>query len=277
MVQLSTLVAGCDTGQVQGLSLQVLEKIIAERPDKLSRIDHELIVCEGNQNNPYLQTAAYKALIKAVEDRGVKLHINSCLRTPMQQYMLRLQFERSLCGIRAAAPPPQSNHNSALAIDIQEAPSWRPFLEKQNWMWIGSFDPMHFDYKGGGEDLGPLQVRAFQELWNEFNPTDPIKVDGQWGPTTASKVSKSPAQGFGKTPVLTKGLFAEEVGQLQLMLRKALNLKPDQLAADKHFGAATFKAVVQFQEANGLKADGVVGAATIAKLEEKTSEKLAVI
>jgi hypothetical protein len=277
MVQLSALVAGCDTGQIQGLSQQVLEKIIAELPGKLSRIDHELIVCEGGQNNPYLQTQAYNALVRAVEDRGIKLHINSCLRTPMQQYMLRLQFERSLCGIRAAASPPLSNHNSALAIDIQEASSWRPFLEKQNWMWIGSFDPMHFDYKGGGEDLGPLQVRTFQELWNEFNPNDKIKVDGQWGATTASKVNKSPAQGFGKMPVLTKGLLAEEVGQLQLMLRKALSLKPDQLAADKHFGAATFKAVVQFQEANGLKADGIVGAATIAKLEEKTGEKLAVI
>ncbi len=70
-----------------------------------------IILCSLTQNNPYLQTQAYDALVRAVEDRGVKLRINSCLRTPMQQYMLRSQFERGLCGIRAAAPPPLSNHN----------------------------------------------------------------------------------------------------------------------------------------------------------------------
>ena len=88
MVQLSRLVVGCNTGQVQGLSQQVLDKIVAELPGKLTRIDHDLIVCEGSQNNPYLQTRAYEALVRAVEDRRIKLHINSCLRTPMQQYML---------------------------------------------------------------------------------------------------------------------------------------------------------------------------------------------
>jgi hypothetical protein len=276
MVKLSALISGCDTGQIQGLSQQVLEKIIADRPNTLSKINHQLIICEGTQNNPYLQTKAYEALVRAVEDRGVRLHINSCLRTPMQQYMLRRQFEQGICGIRAAAPPPLSNHNSALAIDIEDAQGWLPFLEKQNWIWIGSFDPVHFDFKGGGEDLGPLQVQVFQELWNQFNPQDKISADGNWGPATAAKVSESPAQGFGQLPVLTKGLFANEVGILQLLLRKALKLTPDQLAADMHFGSETFKAVVKFQEENGLVADGRVGPETIAKLEEKTDEKFVV-
>lgn len=273
MVHLSALIAGCSTGQIQGLSLQVLEKLMAEQSGVLSRIDCKLIVCEGSQNNPYLQTKAYEALVRAVEDRGMRMHINSCLRTPMQQYMLRLQYERGICGIMAAARPPLSNHNSALAIDIEDSTGWRPFLERQNWKWIGSFDPMHYDFKGGGEDLGSLQVRMFQKLWNEFNPEDKISVDGQWGPTTASKVAQSPGQGFGKPPVLKKGLLADEVGQLQSLLRKALNLTSEQLSVDRHFGAQTFQAVVQFQEAHGLVADGVAGAITIAKLEEKTGEK----
>ncbi|MBE9070811.1 peptidoglycan-binding protein [Leptolyngbya cf. ectocarpi LEGE 11479] len=276
MVELSRLITGCDTGQIQGLSLQVLEKIIVDRPETLSRIEHELIVCEGAQNNPYLQTQAYKALVRAVEDRRIKLHINSCLRTPMQQYMLRRQFEIGICGIQAAAPPPLSNHNSALAIDIQDTVGWRPFLERQSWIWIGAFDEMHYDFKGGGEDLGRLQVRVFQELWNEFNPQERIEVDGDWGSITAAKVLKSPAQGFGKPPVLSKGLFMDEVGKLQALLRKALNLTPDQLAVDMHFGSATLKAVIQFQKANGLEADGKVGPETIAKLEEKTGEKFVV-
>lgn len=276
MVQLSELVAGCDTGQIQGLSLQVLEKIIADRPGTLSRIDHDLIMCEGKQNNPYLQPKAYQALVRAVEDRGIKLHINSCLRTPMQQYMLRLQFEKRICGIRAASRPPLSNHNSALAIDIKDSVGWRPFLKKQNWKWIGNFDSMHYDFVGGGENLGSLQVRVFQELWNEFNPTEKIEVDGIWGDIVASKVRKSPAQGFGQLPVLSKGLLSKEVGELQLLLRQALGWSSDQLSADQHFGSETFKAVVQFQEENGLKANGRVDSETIAKLEEKTGKTFSV-
>ena len=38
MVHLSRLIAGCNTGQVQGLSQQVLDKIVADLPGKLTRI-----------------------------------------------------------------------------------------------------------------------------------------------------------------------------------------------------------------------------------------------
>lgn len=53
-------------------------------------------------------------------------------------------------------------------------------------------------------------------------------------------------------------------------------LTPDQLAADMHFGSATFKAVAQFQRENGLNDDGIAGPTTIAKLEEKTGKKCTV-
>ena len=273
MAQLSELIAGCSTGQIQGLSEQVLEKIIADRPGVLSKIDHELIVCEGSQNNPYLQTAAYKALVRAVEDRGIQLHINSCLRTPMQQYMLYRQYKRGICGIRIAAEPPKSNHNSGLAIDIRDAASWLPFLKKQNWRWLGKADPVHYDFKGGGENLGALQVQVFQELWNQFHPDNLIKVDGVWGPITAAKVRKAPSQGFGNLPTLRKGMLADDVAELQLLLRKALGLEPEELKVDRHFGSGTFGAVLRFQEEHGLVADGIVGPKTIAKLEAVTGEK----
>lgn len=272
MSTVSQAIPACSTGQIQGLSLQVLDKILELHPDKLSRINHNLIVCEGSQNNPYIQTKAYKALVKAVEERGIPLHINSCLRTPMQQHMLRRQFEMNICGIMAAAPPPLSNHNSALAIDIQDSVGWRPFLQKHQWKWIGSFDPMHYDFQGGGENLGSLQVKVFQQLWNEFNPNDKIKDDGLWGINTAARVDISPAQGFGNLPVLKKGMISNEVAELQLFLRKALNLTPEQLKADMHFGSETFKAVFKFQQENGLEADGIAGPKTIAKLEEVTGD-----
>ena len=272
-MNVSQAISGCSTGQIQGLSLQVLDKIIADTQGVLTRIDHELIHVSGAQNNPYLQANAYNALVRVVESRGFPLSINSCLRTPMQQYMLRRQFERGICGIRAAAPPPLSNHNSGLAIDIEDANGWKPHMERHNWIWIGAFDPVHFDYKGGGQDLGALQVKAFQQLWNEFNPNERIQEDGAWGPMTAAKVNKSPVQGFGKPPVLRKGDFSDEVGELQLLLRQALGLNPDELAADQHFGTATFKAVTKFQELHNLGVDGVAGPSTLKKLEEVTAQK----
>ena len=55
---------------------------------------------------------------------------------------------------------------------------------------------MHFDYTAGGVDLGGAQVLAFQQLWNEHNPEDPLMEDGLWGPATAAAVERSPAAGF---------------------------------------------------------------------------------
>jgi putative chitinase len=274
-MQVGGQIPSCSTGLIQGLTLQVLEKLMVMNRDVLTRINHPLIDCEGTQNNPFLQSAAYEALVKAVEERGTKLFINSCLRTPMQQYMLFEQKNRGLCGIMAAAPPPNSNHNSGLAIDIEDAPGWKPFLESHSWRWIGSFDPMHFDYSPGGVDLGDLQVRAFQQLWNNNNPAeDQIPVDGVWGPTTAACVDRSPAQGFGASPTLTRGMMNKEVGRLQLMLRKALNLTPEQLSADSQYGSTTVKWVSEFQKSTGLPEDGTAGPKTIAALEEATGETL---
>jgi murein L,D-transpeptidase YcbB/YkuD len=133
---------------------------------------------------------------------------------------------------------------------------------------------VHFDFTGGGEDLGALQVSTFQQLWNAFNPQDKIAVDGIWGPNTAARVEQSPAQGLGNPPVLRKGQFSREVGNLQIMLRQALGWSSAQLAADMHFGSATFKAAVEFQNQHGLVADGIAGPKTIAKLEAVTGEKL---
>lgn len=273
-MNVSRAIPGCSTGQIQGLSLQVLEKIIADNSNVLTRINHPLIICEGSQNNPYLQTNAYKDLVKVVEKRGIPLHINSCLRTVMQQHMLHQQYLQGICGISAAAPPGLSNHNDGLAIDIQDPESWKSVMSQHNWKWLGDWDRWHFDYTGGGVDLGKLQVKAFQELWNEFHPEKKITVDGIWGDTTASKVNISPAQGFGQPRVLKTGDFSEEVGELQLLLRKELGLTPADLKADQKFGRSTFQAVVKFQEKYGLTADGIAGSSTIKKLEEVTGEKL---
>ncbi|MDI9406175.1 MAG: peptidoglycan-binding protein [Chitinophagaceae bacterium] len=242
------------------------------RPGLLARIDHPLIRVSGAHNNPWLQRRALQALVRAVEERGQMLQINSALRTPMQQYVLHQQYLRQLCGVMAAAPPPRSNHNSGLAIDIDGAQAWRPLLERHGWRWIGAFDPVHFDYTGGGEELGALQVRAFQELWNRHHPEAPLAVDGLWGPATALACDRSPAAGFGNGPLLRRGMLGVEVAQLQQSLRQVLDLTPRELAADGQFGPATEAAVRRFQERQGLEADGIAGPLTLAALARGTHQ-----
>ena len=263
-MQLVKLINGCNTGQIEGLSQQLIYRLLEKKI--LVKINHPLINCTGRQNNPYLQPIAYKQLIKAVEARNQTLFINSCLRTVMQQYMLRRQYELNICGIRAAARPPHSNHQSGMAIDIQDSQGWKPYLARFQWTWIGSFDPMHFDFQGGGVNLNKLQVLEFQRLWNRHNPYDRLRVDGIWGEKTANKVEQCPAQGFGNPQVLKQGDFCREVGEIQILLRQALNLSAEELKADFHFGSATHKAVMLFQQKHGLTVDGVVGQLTMEKL-----------
>lgn len=270
--QVGGTIAACDTGLIQGLSLQVIELLQAREPGALVPIHHPLIRVSGRHNNPFLQPRALAALVAAVEEQGQPLLINSALRTPMQQYVLHQQYLRHICGVMAAAPPPHSNHNSGLAIDIDDAQAWRPCLERHGWRWIGAFDPMHFDYTGGGPDLGSLQVQAFQQLWNRHNPAAPLAVDGLWGPATAAAVDRSPADGFGTSPIYRRGMMGVEVGQLQSQLRRALQLSPQQLPADGLFGPRTEAAVMAFQREQGLAIDGIAGPDTLKALATVTGQ-----
>jgi LAS superfamily LD-carboxypeptidase LdcB len=49
---------------------------------------------------------------------------------------------------KACAPPGKSNHNGGLAVDIQDANSWRTAMTNNGWTKLGDWDPMHYDYNG---------------------------------------------------------------------------------------------------------------------------------
>lgn len=262
-------IAGCSTGQIHGLSVQLLDRLLEK--NYLVKIDHPLIKCSGLHNNPYLQPLAYKNLVAAVKERNIPLYINSCLRTVMQQYMLWSQKQNNWCGIRAAAIPGRSNHQSGMAIDTQDSVTWKPYLEKHHWKYIGDFDPMHFDFKGAGVNLGKLQIQEFQQLWNEYNPMSALKVDGIWGAVTQNAVARSPSQGFGNPKVFRRGDYNYDVGKIQFLLRQVLGLSSNDLIADCHFGATTEKAVREFQSKHGLTVDGVVGQQTLKMLKKVSS------
>lgn len=197
MTQVKDIINACDTGLARGLSLQLIAKLnrMVSSP-LLVEVKHALIDTSSSAVNPYLQPAAAEALTKSVIKRGKKLVVNSCLRTTVQQHIIRRQFEKGLCGITAAALPGRSNHERGAAIDVVNPDEWQLHLEIFSWRRLGSWDYPHYDFHNSRRDISNLQISAFQMLWNENNPKNLIAVDGEYGATTAGKIDLSPIDGW---------------------------------------------------------------------------------
>jgi peptidoglycan hydrolase-like protein with peptidoglycan-binding domain len=169
------------------------------------------------------------------------------------------------------APPGRSNHQTGLAIDIEDPRGWEPFLIREGWQPLAG-DPPHFDYVGSGtKDIRGTAILAFQKLWNLNNPTAKIGEDGGFGPQTENALNKTSAKGFAKAPWDSKPralrLTRPRVeGSDVLRLQEALKKAGFNLVADGEFGPGTDQAVKQFQQKQGLTADGIVGPATLGKL-----------
>jgi hypothetical protein len=187
----------CSTTSVKGLAEQIIEEVQCMKPGTMSRIDTIKNVSLGSAVFPYLQTPAKNALAAAVAARGTTMTINSALRTLPQQYLLYAWYKTGRCGIGLAASPGNSNHESGLALDIEDHAGWNNAMSSHDFKWFGNADPVHFDYVGGGTtNLFGLDVEAFQRLWNRNHPNDLIAVDGSYGPETESRLVKSPIGGF---------------------------------------------------------------------------------
>ena len=188
---------------LKGLNDQLLAEFTIITPGKLVRID-DLNVTLGSAVIPFVGGPTAKAKLKAaIDKRGVKLSINSAYRTFAQQYLLfRLKnFGFGGCGITAVARPGTSNHESGLALDINDPLTWKPFLQAQGWKHFGPRDLPHYDFIGGGTDLRSLGIKAFQSLWNKHNPSDKLLVDGGLGTNwqdsqTIKRLLKTPINGF---------------------------------------------------------------------------------
>jgi hypothetical protein len=199
----------CTTTAVKGLAVQLVEEIQCLRPSTFMRIDNTAGLSLGSAVFPYLQTKAAQGLLAAQKARGTTMTINSALRTLPQQFLLYRWYQTGRCGIGLAAAPGTSNHEGAIALDINDTTGWRASLTNKGFRWLGASDPVHYDFVGGGTvDLKGLSVRAFQRLWNRNHPTDTIAEDGVYGGGTATRLSQSPVGGFAKGADCTKSTDA---------------------------------------------------------------------
>ncbi|MRG94743.1 S-layer homology domain-containing protein [Polyangium spumosum] len=188
----------CGTASVKGLSFQIIEEGNCIEPGAFSPLTLPANATAGSGVFLFIQKPARDKLQSIVKaNPGKSLTINSMLRTAAQQYLLYNWYQTGRCGISLAAKPGNSNHESGLAIDVQEYSSWRSIFEGNGFRWLGASDPWHYDWVGAGaKDHRGLDVLAFQRLWNRNNPNDKIAEDGSWGPATESRMRKSPAGGF---------------------------------------------------------------------------------
>ena len=192
----SAVASRCSTTAVAPLSEQLIAEVQCLEPGRMRSIESIPGVILSEATFPFLQTPAADALERAVRRRGGTFHVNSGLRTLPAQYLLYQWYRRGRCGIGLAASPGRSNHESGLALDIDGSSSWRATLESEGFRWLGSSDPVHFDYVRGGVDLRRLSVLAFQRLWNRNHAEDRIAEDGSYGPQTESRLARAPAGGF---------------------------------------------------------------------------------
>lgn len=189
---------GCSTESVAGLASQVVEAVNCLHPNAFARVPDKDNLSMGGAAFPYMQKAARDGLVQALDAKtGSTLHVSSMLRTLVQQYLLYAWSQKGSCGISIAARPGHSNHETGVALDTGDYAAWKSALEKAGFSWYGSADTVHFDFEAGGTvGLDGEDVRAFQLLWNVNNPKDKIGVDGDYGPTTESRLRKTAAGGF---------------------------------------------------------------------------------
>ncbi|WP_017302028.1 peptidoglycan-binding protein [Nodosilinea nodulosa] len=255
------------TAVANGLSQQLIYQINLITPNALVSFD-DLNVELGNAAYPFVPPEGKEGLRKAIEARGTKLVVNSAYRTIAQQFLL---YNWRGNNSNPVAKPGTSNHQSGLALDINDRSGWLQFLQPQGWQPLAG-DPPHVDYKGGGaKDLRQATILAFQVLWNKNNPNDKLTEDGAYGNETGKRLGMSPAVGFEKAPwddqprllrLSRPRMEGSDVAKLQEMLKAA----GIDVGVDGEFGPGTDKAVKAFQAQKSLVADGIVGPSTLAAM-----------
>ena len=192
------LPTNCDTSGLAGLAKQIAATLVANLPPgKVIDVTPNVVIA-GSSTLPYLQKQAAEALIAAINEKGQPPRLVHAVRVLPQQYAVFYWYTHGKkCGVVLAASPGTSPHERAIAVDIENHADWIDVLKKHNWIWRGHQDPPHFNYHGGSDpDFGHTGIKAFQKLWNQHNPNDPIDEDGSYGDDTQKTLEASPIEGF---------------------------------------------------------------------------------
>lgn len=189
---------GCSTSVLEGLSMQIIAEANCLHPGAFAELPDRPNLAKGPAVYAFLEAPARDALLSALDAKpSTTMTVNSMLRTPAQQYLLKRWSQQGKCGIGLAASPGKSKHESGLAIDISEYGTWKSTLGARGFKWFGNSDKVHFTYAGAGAiDHRKLGVLAFQRLWNRNHANDIIGEDGDWGPNTRDRMKISPVDGF---------------------------------------------------------------------------------
>jgi hypothetical protein len=193
----STAGLGPLNDQIVGLLLTAVNS--DSETNLVSCADIPLLRVVGNSTIPLLQPEARLSLKRVIEEKARELKLVHAYRTIAQQFVLRQWKINGQCGITSARNPGTSDHERAIAIDIDDFEKWKGVLESHQWAWAGPGDRGHFSFQGSGISPKVLTegVRAFQRLWNTHHPEDLIGEDGTFGDIeTGPRLLKSPIEGF---------------------------------------------------------------------------------
>lgn len=137
---------------------------------------------------------------------------------------------------------------------LRQGSSGASVTELQSLLQRAGFSPGSVD-----GDFGPKTLAAVKR----FQVSKGLAMDGVVGPKTwaalRGSATTTPPATSAATPTLRNGDFGADVQKAQELLKKH-GYSPGTI--DGQFGPKTRSAVVQFQRAKGLEADGVIGAAT---------------
>jgi hypothetical protein len=197
------LASGCSTGSVDGLSRQLVTEARCVDSRMFSPVPRRKNLVTAGNVFLYLEAPARDQLLKVLDaNPGRTLTVNSAFRTIAQQFLLDRWARSGRCGIKLAAHPGESNHETGLALDVREPGVWRTALEAHGFRWMGASDPVHFDYQGpGAVRREGVDILAFQRLWNRNHPEDRIPENGAYSDQLEARIKKSPAAGFPKGPL----------------------------------------------------------------------------
>ena len=179
----------CETSGVVGLSDQLVKVQMCLTPGTFVAITpHAGITLASGTVKPFMLASSRDALWAAAG--SLTLDVTSAFRTLSDQYVLYYSGGCSL-----AAKPGNSNHETGKAVDLSNWSAAVGAMEAAGCVHsYPSTDPVHFDCPGADERAS--SIKAFQHLWNVNNPGDLLTEDGAYGPSTESRLAKSPAGGF---------------------------------------------------------------------------------